>query len=60
MRSLDLVVHCARRPDGHRYVAEVVSPTGQAVNGIPETRLIYDAAAQTRSPRELRRSERAA
>ena len=60
MRSLDLIVHCARRPDGHRYVAEIVAPTGRAVDGIPETRVIYTAPAASAPPLPLRRSERAA
>jgi pilus assembly protein CpaF len=58
MRSLDLVVHCARRPDGHRYVAEIAEPTGRAIEGIPETRTLYSASHA--DPLPLRRSERAA
>nr|WP_206686857.1 ATPase, T2SS/T4P/T4SS family [Microbacterium invictum] len=41
--SVDLVVHCARTPDGRRYVAEIVSPTGRVVNGVIQTRSIWRA-----------------
>lgn len=58
LRSLDLVVHCARRPDGHRYVAEIAEPTRRTTDGIPETRTLYRAAPANTLP--LRRSERVA
>ncbi|MGV9193350.1 CpaF family protein [Microbacterium sp. MC2] len=42
---VDLVVHCARSADGHRYVAEIVAPTGRVVDGVIETRPRWRAGA---------------
>lgn len=41
--SVHLVVHCARRNDGSRFVSEVIAPTGRVVDGDPETRTIWAA-----------------
>ncbi len=42
--SVDLVVHCERRPDGRRVVAEIASPTGQVVDGAVQLRTVYRSA----------------
>lgn len=39
--SVDLVVHCRRRPDGHRLVSEVAELTGEISAGIVSTRPLY-------------------
>ena len=41
--SVSLVVHCERRPDGSRRVAEVVAPTGDVMNGRIATEVVYRA-----------------
>jgi len=41
-RSVDLVVHCERRADGSRRVAEVLAP-GIGASGEPETQVLYRA-----------------
>lgn len=43
--AVDLVVHCERRPDGTRRVAEIASPTGAVVNGTIIMRSVYRGAA---------------
>jgi len=40
-RSVDLVVHCVRDPDGVRRVGEVLAPTGDVVDGRIVTRPVY-------------------
>ncbi|WP_308291605.1 ATPase, T2SS/T4P/T4SS family [Microbacterium sp. G2-8] len=58
--SLDVVVHCARRPDGSRYVAEIVAPTGEVAGGVATTRAIYRAGidvVETAPPRRVRRRQ---
>jgi len=39
--SVDLVVHCRRRPDGHRLVSEVAELTGEVSAGTVTTRPLY-------------------
>lgn len=39
--SVDLVVHCERRADGSRIVAEIASPTGQVAEGRAALRTVY-------------------
>lgn len=39
--SVDLVVHCERRADGSRRVAEIVAPTGAVTGELPEVRSVY-------------------
>lgn len=39
--SVSMVVHCARDAVGGRYVAEVVAPTGEVVEGRIITRSLY-------------------
>lgn len=41
--SVALVVHCARDASGARYVAEVIAPTGEVVEGRVITRSVYRA-----------------
>lgn len=41
--SVSLVVHCARDSAGARYVAEVIAPTGEMVDGRIITRSVYRA-----------------
>lgn len=41
--SVSLVVHCARDAAGHRYVGEVIAPTGEIVEGRLITRSVYRA-----------------
>lgn len=41
--SVSLVVHCARDSPGGRYVAEVIAPTGEVVEGRIITRSLYRA-----------------
>ena len=38
---IDLVVHCVRRPDGRRQVAEIVSLGRRVENGIIETSTLF-------------------
>jgi pilus assembly protein CpaF len=38
---IDLVVHCARRPDGRRHVVEIVSLGRRVENGIIETSTVF-------------------
>ncbi|WP_438616722.1 CpaF family protein [Microbacterium karelineae] len=60
--ALDLVVHCARTPEGERYVEEVLAPTGEVSDGVAVARSVFRAPAER--PRDdrrpLRRTERAA
>ncbi|WP_417510650.1 CpaF family protein [Microbacterium sp.] len=44
--SVSLVVHCARDAVGARYVAEVIAPTGEVVEGRIITRSVYRAEAR--------------
>lgn len=44
--SVSLVVHCARNAAGARYVAEVIAPTGEVVDGSLITRSLYRAEAR--------------
>ena len=46
--GVDLVVHCRRAPDGHRYVEEVVETTGRIVANEVETRVSYRAGGPLR------------
>ena len=46
--GVDLVVHCRRGPDGHRYVEEIVETTGQVVDQTVQTRVIHRAAPDLR------------
>jgi pilus assembly protein CpaF len=49
---IDLVVHCARRADGHRYVAEILALGSRVENGVIETSSVFsheDGALQPRS-----------
>ncbi|WP_336857100.1 CpaF family protein [Sinomonas albida] len=39
---IDLVVHCARRADGHRYVAEILALGSRVENGVIETSTVFD------------------
>lgn len=39
--GVDLVVHCRRGADGHRFVEEIVETTGRTVDGVVETRSIH-------------------
>lgn len=41
--SVSLVVHCARDAAGSRYIAEVIAPTGDVVDGRIMTRRVYEA-----------------
>lgn len=41
--GVDLVVHCRRAPDGHRFVDEVVETTGRVTDNEVETRAVYRA-----------------
>lgn len=41
--GVDLVVHCRRSVDGHRYVAEVVETTGRVIDQAVETATVYQA-----------------
>lgn len=38
---IDLVVHCARRADGHRYVAEILALGSRVENGVIETSTVF-------------------
>ena len=38
---IDLVVHCARRPDGRRQVVEIVSLGRRVENGVIETSTVF-------------------
>ncbi|HLS93297.1 MAG TPA: ATPase, T2SS/T4P/T4SS family [Microbacterium sp.] len=60
--SLDLVVHCARRESGERYVEEVIEPTGAVIDGVAEARTLFRARPDDDGAdrRPLRRTERAA
>lgn len=42
--SVDLVVHCRRRPDGHRAVEEIVRTTGAVADGRVETAVVHTGA----------------
>ncbi|WP_036278913.1 CpaF family protein [Microbacterium sp. CH12i] len=44
--SVSLVVHCARDSAGERYVAEVIAPTGEVVEGRLITRSLYRTEAR--------------
>ncbi len=44
-RTIDLVVHCVRDGAGVRRVQEVVSPTGEVVDGRIMTRRVFDTDA---------------
>ncbi|PZU49590.1 MAG: pilus assembly protein CpaF [Microbacterium sp.] len=46
--GVDLVVHCRRAPDGHRYVEEVVETTGRIVANEVDARLVYRASEPVR------------
>lgn len=46
--GVDLVVHCRRAPDGHRYVEEVVETTGRIAANEVETRVSYRAGGPLR------------
>lgn len=41
--GVDLVVHCRRDADGHRYVEEIVETTGRTDDQVVETRPVYRA-----------------
>lgn len=41
--GVDLVVHCRRSSDGHRYVEEIVETTGAVRGDLVETRSVYRA-----------------
>lgn len=43
--SVDLVVHCERRPDGTRRIAEIASPTGAVVDGAVAMRSVHRSAS---------------
>lgn len=38
---IDYVVHCRMTPDGHRYVNEILAPTGSHTDGVIEASSIY-------------------
>ncbi len=38
---IDLVVHCARRADGHRHVAEILALGSRVENGVIETSTVF-------------------
>lgn len=38
---IDLVVHCRRTPDGHRYVSELLAPNGGYTDGVIEASVVY-------------------
>lgn len=42
--GVDLVVHCRRAPDGHRFVEEIVQTTGRVIEQGVETTPVYHAA----------------
>ncbi len=44
--SVQLIAHCRRAPDGHRYVEEIVRTTGEVASGRVDTAPLY-----RRSPR---------
>lgn len=49
---IDLVVHCARRADGHRYVAEILALGSRVENGVIETSTVFaleDGVLRTRT-----------
>jgi len=41
--GVDLVVHCRRAADGHRFVEEVVEVTGRVIDQTVQTRVLYAA-----------------
>ncbi|GAA3020098.1 CpaF family protein [Microbacterium dextranolyticum] len=43
--AVDIVVHCRRAPDGHRYVEEVVETTGHVIEQQVETRTVFHASS---------------
>lgn len=43
--SVDLVVHCRRGPDGHRFVGEIVETCGRTEAGDVRTRALYVRSA---------------
>lgn len=44
--SISFVVHCARDAAGERYIAEVIAPTGEIVDGRLITQSVYRAEAR--------------
>ena len=49
--GVDLVVHCERRPDGSRRIAEIAGVTGEVADGRIVTEALYRAGAGTRAGR---------
>lgn len=41
--GVDLIVHCRRAPEGHRFVEEVRETTGDVTGEVVETRAVYRA-----------------
>lgn len=50
--GVDLVVHCRRAPDGHRFVEEIVATTGRVIDQAIQTRTIYRASSRDRRERD--------
>ncbi|NUP75272.1 MAG: CpaF family protein [Sinomonas sp.] len=50
---LDLVVHCARRADGHRHVSEILALGSRVENGVIETSTLFSAEEGTLRPRAV-------
>ncbi|WP_422933659.1 CpaF family protein [Sinomonas sp. P47F7] len=50
---IDLVVHCARRADGHRHVAEILALGSRVENGVIETSTVFADDDGTLRPRSI-------